>query len=175
MEYGANDLLLLALANHTGRTMKIFCSQKQQPVTDTQSTLTIFHPGNLGCCSHKSGATHSYQCVQYYCVSKQWYGCQRLGFLTCAQMLIHAMAHWGCVDTDCTLGLCGHCKSLHWKWTLEEKSLAAPGTRTRVHNLTKTVINKFLWHYSHSVQSTCCQASPPATSVALLLMLIAFI
>ena len=42
---GANDLLL-ALANHTGRIVKIFCSQKQQPVTDTQPTLTksdIFH------------------------------------------------------------------------------------------------------------------------------------
>ena len=37
---GANDLLPLALANHTGRIGKIFCSQKHQPVTDTQPTLT---------------------------------------------------------------------------------------------------------------------------------------
>ena len=38
-------------------------------------------------------------------------------------------------DTDasnCTRGLYGHRKSLHWKLTLGEKSLAAPGTRTRV-------------------------------------------
>ena len=28
-----------------------------------------------------------------------WYGCQRLGFLTCAQTLVHATAHGGCTDT----------------------------------------------------------------------------
>ena len=43
----------------------------------------------------KSSATHSYQCVQYFHVSKQWYGCQCLGFLTCAQMSMHAIAHGG--------------------------------------------------------------------------------
>ena len=40
-----------------------------------------------------------------------------------------------CTDVDacdCTRGLYGHRKSLHWKLTLEAKSLAAPGTRTRV-------------------------------------------
>ena len=43
---GANDLLPLALANHTGRIVKSFCSQNQELVTDTQPTLTmsdIFH------------------------------------------------------------------------------------------------------------------------------------
>ena len=30
---------------------------------------------------HKSSATNSCQCVQCFCVSKQWYGCQCLGFL----------------------------------------------------------------------------------------------
>ena len=33
---------------------------------------------------------------------------------------------------DCTRGMYGHCKSLHWKLTLGEKALAKPGTRTRV-------------------------------------------
>ena len=33
---------------------------------------------------------------------------------------------------DCTRGLYGHRKSLHWKLTLGEKSLAAAGTRTRI-------------------------------------------
>ena len=28
-----------------------------------------------------------------------WYGCQCLGLLTCAQMLVHAIAHGGCTDT----------------------------------------------------------------------------
>ena len=38
-------------------------------------------------------------------------------------MLVHAI---------CTRGLYGHRKSLHWKLTLEAKSFATPGTRTRV-------------------------------------------
>ena len=33
------------------------------------------------------------------CVPKQWFGCQCLGFLMCAQMFIHAIAHWGCTNT----------------------------------------------------------------------------
>ena len=32
-------------------------------------------------------------------VSKQWYGCQCLGFLTCAQMLMHVIARGGCTDS----------------------------------------------------------------------------
>ena len=60
-------------------------------------------------------ATYSYQCVQCFCVAKQRYGCQCLGFLRCAQMslLMHSVHH----------------KSLHWKSTPGEKSLAAPGTQ----------------------------------------------
>ena len=47
--------------------------------------------GKLGspqvwCTICKSSATHSYQWVQYFSVSKQQYGCLRLGFLTCTQM-----------------------------------------------------------------------------------------
>ena len=49
--------------------------------------------------SRKSSATHSYQRVQYFPVSKRWYGCQCLGFLTSAQMLMHAIAHGGCSGT----------------------------------------------------------------------------
>ena len=40
----------------------------------------------------KSSATQSYQCVQYFCVAKQWYGCQCLQFLPCAPMLMHTGA-----------------------------------------------------------------------------------
>ena len=39
-----------------------------------------------------SSGTHS-------CVSKQWYGCLCLGFLTCEQMLMHVIVHGGCTDT----------------------------------------------------------------------------
>lgn len=55
--------------------------------------------GNLGhltwvdCSSHKISATHSYQCVWYFRVSKERYGCQCFRSLTCAQMLVHAIAH----------------------------------------------------------------------------------
>ena len=42
--------------------------------------------------SRKSSATHSCQCVQYFRGSKLQYGCQSLGFLTCAQKLIHVIA-----------------------------------------------------------------------------------
>ena len=49
--------------------------------------------------SRKSSATHSYQCVQYVPVSRQWCGCQCWGCLTCTQMLMRATAHSGCTDT----------------------------------------------------------------------------
>ena len=35
----------------------------------------------------------------YFCVSKQRYGCQCLGSLTCTQKLMNAIAHGGCMDT----------------------------------------------------------------------------
>ena len=60
--------------------------------------------------SRKSSATHSYQCVQYFRVSRQWYGCQCLGFLTCAQKSMNAIAH---------KGLYGHRKRVctgSWLW-----------------------------------------------------------
>ena len=51
--------------------------------------------------SRKSSATHSCQCVYYFfvCPNNGIRGCQRLGFLTCTQMLMHAIAHGGCADT----------------------------------------------------------------------------
>ena len=33
--------------------------------------------------------------VQYFRVSRQWYGCRCLRFVTCAQLLMHAIAHGG--------------------------------------------------------------------------------
>ena len=63
--------------------------------------------------SRKSSATHPFQCVEYFRVSRQWYGCQYLGFLTGAQMLLHAIVHRGCTDS----------LSLHWRLTPGEKSL----------------------------------------------------
>ena len=57
------------------------------------------HPTRVRRRSHKSSATYSYQCVQYSSMSKQWYGCQHLGFVMCAQMLTHVIAHGGCMDT----------------------------------------------------------------------------
>ena len=47
----------------------------------------------------KCSVTHSHQCVQYSRVSRQWYGCQSLGCLTCVQMLMYAIAHGDCTNT----------------------------------------------------------------------------
>ena len=52
--------------------------------------------------SRKSNAAHSYQCMQHFCLSKWRYSGQCLGFLTCAQMLMHVIVHRGQK----------HCKSL---------------------------------------------------------------
>ena len=104
------------------------------------------YPGRHSSC--KSSATHSYQCVQYsraalpipisvcssfVCPSNGMaarfgtlgfgIGIGILGFVTCAQMLTHAIDHWGCTATV---------KESALKGDWEKKSLAAPGTRTRV-------------------------------------------
>ena len=58
--------------------------------------------GRLTCARHssrKSSATHSYQSVQYFRVSKEWcLAASVRDFVTCAQMLMHATAHGGCED-----------------------------------------------------------------------------
>ena len=38
-------------------------------------------------------------CAVFFHVSRQCYCCQRLGFLTCTQTLMHAITHGGCTDT----------------------------------------------------------------------------
>ena len=92
--------------------------------------------------SRKSSATLSYQCVQYFSVSKQWYGCQCLGFLMCAQLLMYAIVQGGCMDTIrkralevdsgreipcCTWGLdlCQYCTWL-FSWMLYLLSYSRP-------------------------------------------------
>ena len=53
--------------------------------------------------SRKSSATHSYECVQYFPVSRQGYGCQRFGIFNV----------YTDVDAcDCTRGLYGHPKKV---------------------------------------------------------------
>ena len=42
---------------------------------------------------------YQYQCVQYFHVSKHWYGCQCVWLLTFAKMMMHAIAYWSCVNT----------------------------------------------------------------------------
>ena len=41
--------------------------------------------------SRQSSAAHSYHCVHRFRVCKQWSGCQCLGFVTCEQVLMHAI------------------------------------------------------------------------------------
>ena len=65
-------------------------------VVFSTSLSAVGNSGGLTCIRHssckKSSATHSYQCVRYFPVSRQCYGCHCLGLLTCAQMLKHANA-----------------------------------------------------------------------------------
>ena len=59
-------------------------------------STSLSHAGSSGCLtrvqhsSHKSSATHSYHCMQDFHVSKQWCGCQCLGFFMCMQMWMTA-------------------------------------------------------------------------------------
>ena len=68
-------------------------------------STSLFLARNLGCpiwvrhSRRKNSATHSYQCDRYFPVSKQWYGWQCSGLFTCAQMLMHAIAHGGRTNT----------------------------------------------------------------------------
>ena len=98
-------------------------------VVFSTSLSAVGNSGRLTCIRHssckKSSATHSYQWVRYFPVSRQCYGCHCLGFLTCAQMLNHANAP-GIVQTP---------RSVRTKadsGRRKNKNLAAPGTRTRV-------------------------------------------
>ena len=68
-------------------------------------THACAHAGTHAC-MHKhththTHTTHSYQCVQYFSVSDQWCGYQRLGFSMCTHTLILAAVHRdaGCVNT----------------------------------------------------------------------------
>ena len=56
---------------------KIFCLLKKLGLLLCSRLTWVSHS------SLKSSATHSYQCVQYFRVSKQWHGFQSLRFLTC--------------------------------------------------------------------------------------------
>ena len=73
-----------------------------------------------------------------FCVSKQQYGCQCLGFLVCTQMLMHAMAH----------GLCGHLKRVCAGSWLKEKSLAAIGD-SNLHQYCAWLFSQTLYQLSH--------------------------
>ena len=60
-------------------------------------------------------------CTVFSCV-RQWYGCQYLGFLMCAQMLMHAIAHEGCMNTVKESALKvdqQECPLLHWSRELK--------------------------------------------------------
>ena len=63
-------------------TMVSFLAATRAALPIPISVCSIFVCPNNGIIfsSHKSSATHSYQCVQYFRVSQQWYGSQGWGF-----------------------------------------------------------------------------------------------
>ena len=82
---------------------------------------TLYVKGNS---RSESSATHPYRSVLYFCVSKQWCGCQCLGFLVCPLMLMHTVtARRGCSDTGGEPAL---------KVDQGRKFFATPGKWTRV-------------------------------------------
>ena len=116
--------------------LDVTSKQKSKKQKTKKSSTSVSLAGNSGCLSWvrhsscKSSMTHSCQCVQYFHVSRQLYGCQPLWFLTCAQVLMNVVAHRGCMDTirvrDSESLL-----TLTEGW-LGEKSLAAWGTWAHV-------------------------------------------
>ena len=87
------------------------------------SSFLVYIPWPLRTALQEQRYTRSCQYTQHFCASIQSvvYGCQRFRLLTCAHMLMHAIAHGSCTG-----------ESLHWKLTLEGKSLSAPEARTPV-------------------------------------------
>ena len=65
--------------------------------------------------------------MRYDRVSKQRYGCQCLGYLTCAHILMHASAHEGSTDIERKSAL-----KVDHGIKKKIKSLAAAGNRTRL-------------------------------------------
>ena len=110
--------------------------------------------------SRKSSATHSCQCVQHFRVSKQWYGCQCLGFFN-----VHTD-----VDTyDCTRGLYGD--------TVRESALEAdweknplPQTPTRF-SIAPWVFSRTICQQSYSRLSTTLTTFPHNSHVTSVLAL----
>ena len=86
----------------------------------------MFSMGNLRCFPRKSQQWQS--CATLPAVHVGCFGISIIhwtlwatGSLSCAQMLMHALAHRGAQTPY---------KSLHWRWTLWKKSLATLGNRT---------------------------------------------
>ena len=105
------------LSSVASNSLRVDSPPRHPPLSKLLFLSSLAHVGNSGSLSwvrRKSSASHCYQCVQYFHASTQWFGCQCWGLLTCAQMLMRVTAH---------RGLCWHCKTVHWKWTLGEKAL----------------------------------------------------
>ena len=90
--------------------------------------------------------------VWYVCVAIiHWTLTWTTGSLSCALMLMHAIAH-GCVQTPK--------KSLYWKLTLGRKSVAAPGNQTWVRGVTVRCANQLSYSpfpltWALPVSATC--------------------
>ena len=108
--------------------------------------------------------------MRYFRVSKQWHGCQCLGFLTCAQLLMHPIAplHGSCTDTvrefamkaDAREKLPCHtwdsnprqyCAWL-FRWTLYQLSYSQPAHKgscvSHAHRIQGTRGDTFLYFYN---------------------------
>ena len=100
--YGVSviNISSLSLVGSSGHLTRVSHSSHKSSATHSYPPpIPIRHPFLSAICYPFLSATHSYQCVQYFHVSKQLYDCQSVGFLTCAQMLMHGIACRGCTNT----------------------------------------------------------------------------
>ena len=77
----------------------LLCSGGFLPSRDPVFSPEYFSPSQ---CKAQQPQEQRYpfrRCVEYCHASRQWWGCQSLGILTRAQVLMRAFAHWGCTDT----------------------------------------------------------------------------
>ena len=116
--------LLDSMSTTTTKVSKSWVSRYLLLCTSLSLVENLGHLTWVRRSSHKTSTTHSYQFVEVFRLSEQWYGCQCLRFLTRAQMLMHVISQRGCADTV---------RESAQKLTLGKKSLAAPGYLTTLY------------------------------------------
>ena len=111
--------------------------------------IWVVLPGS-GYSSCQDSVSHPCQCVQYFPVSRQCHGCRSRGFVTCTQVLMHAIAHRGC----------GRVCAESW---LGKTSLVTRGNQTHiifapVFSVQRSHYQKLSWSFLYKLWKVLCHA-----------------